>query len=228
MAGKVQDPELEELEIEEIEGDDELSLFEQYRTPIIGGAIAVAAVVLGLVGWNYLQNQKNTEANSAMFKAVEKFEADSLQLALRGDGTYLGLEDIASEYSGTDAGNQANYYLGVAYLKDDSLDDATGIEYLESVSASGNTLAMARDVALAFAYERQEDFDKAAGLFKSAAYTPESNDSSTPYLLLEAGRCYELAGDPGAALDVYETIKEDFPSSSEAGSIDKYIGRVSR
>ena len=188
MAGKVQDPELEELEIEEIEGDDELSLFEQYRTPIIGGAIAVAAVVLGLVGWNYLQNQKNTEANAAMFKAVEKFEADSLQLALRGDGTYLGLEDIASEYSGTDAGNQANYYLGVAYLKDDSLDDATGIEYLESVSASGNTLAMARDVALAFAYERQEDFDKAAGLFKSAAYTPESNDSSTPYLLLEAGR----------------------------------------
>lgn len=228
MAGKVQDPELEELEIEEIEGDEELSLFEQYRTPIIGGAVAIVAVVLGVIGWNYLQNQKNTEANAAMFKAVEKFEADSLQLALRGDGTYLGLEDIASEYSGTDAGNQANYYLGVAYLKDDSLDDATGIEYLESVSASGNTLAMARDVALAFAYERQEDFGKAASLFKSAAYTPEANESSTPYLLLEAGRCYEMDGDTDAALDVYETIKEDFPSSSEASTIDKYIGRVSR
>lgn len=228
MAGKIQDPELEELEMEELGENEELTLFERYRTLIIGGGVVIVAAVLGVVGWGYLQDQQNTEANAAMFQAVEKFEADSLQLALRGNGNYLGLEDIASEYSGTDAGNQANYYLGVAYLKDDSLDDATGIEYLERVSASGNTLALARDVALAFAYERLEDFDKAAGLFKSAAYTPEANESSTPYLLLEAGRCYELAGDTDEALDVYETIKEDFPASTEATSIDKYIGRVSR
>lgn len=227
MAGKVQDPELEELEIDEIEGE-ELSLFERYKTPIIAGGAAIVAVILGLIGWNYLQEQNNVEANAAMFKAVEKFEADSLQLALAGDGSFLGLEDIAAEYGSTKAGDQANYYLGVAYLKSDSLDDAMGIEYLEKVSASGNTLAMARDVALAFGYERMEDFGKAAKLFKSAAYTPEANDNTTPYLLLEAGRCYELDGDTDAALDVYTTIKEDFGASSEAASIDKYIGRVSR
>lgn len=227
MAGKVQNPELDELEIEEMEGE-ELSLFERYRTPLIAGGAVLVAVILGMIGWNYLQEQKNTEANAEMFKAIEKFEADSLQLAIRGDGSFMSLEDVASEYGSTAAGDQANYYLGVAYLKSDSLDDATGIDYLEKVSASGNTLAMARDIALAFGYERQDNFSKAAKLFKSAAFTPEANDNTTPYLLLEAGRCYELDGDIKAALDVYTTIKEDFPTSAEAGSIDKYIGRVSR
>ncbi len=230
MAGKVQDPELkdQDIEIEELDGEEEeLSLFEAYRTPIIAGGAVVVAVILGFVGWNYLKGQTNAEANGVMFKAVEKFEADSMNLAIRGDGTFLGLEDVAADFSGTKAEDQANYYLGVAYLKNDSLDDAMAIDYLEKVGAGGTSLAMARDVALAFAYERQEDFAKAAKLFEQAAYTPEENDQTTPLLLMEAGRCYELAGEPSKALDVYETIRDDFTQSTEANSIDKYIGRVS-
>ncbi len=229
MAGKVQDPKLKDqlVEVEEVGGGEELSFFDRYRNIILGAGALIVLVVLALVGLNVYNGSRNGVANEEMFRAINAFESDSLDRAISGGGQFLGLEEIASEYSGTEAANQANYYLGVAYLKSDSLDDAIGIEYLEKVSGSNSTLAMSRDIALAFAYERQENFSKAASLFKRAAYTPKENDQTTPYLLLEAGRCYELAGDAKAALGVYTTIKEDFSKSTEALRIDKYIGRVS-
>lgn len=231
MADKVQDPELEdqelEVEVEELDGE-ELSFFERYRNLIIGGGALLAFLILGAIGYSVYQNSQNEEANSELFRAINAFENDSLVQAVRGGGQFLGFEEIADAYSGTAAADQANYYLGVAHLKSDSLDDAIGIEYLEKVGGSGNSLAMARDVALAFAYERQEDFDKAASLFEKAAYALGSNDATTPLLLMEAGRCYELAGEKSDALAAYETIKEDFPTSIEATRIDKNIARVSQ
>jgi hypothetical protein len=52
-----------------------------------------------------------------MFQAVRYFESDSLNLALNGDGNNLGFLQIVEDYSGTKAGNLANYYAGVIYLK---------------------------------------------------------------------------------------------------------------
>ena len=52
-----------------------------------------------------------------MFQAIYYFEADSLDLALNGDGNKLGFKDISEEYAITQAGNLANFYAGAAYLK---------------------------------------------------------------------------------------------------------------
>lgn len=231
MAGKVQDPELEDqeldVEVEDVQEGASLPFFEKYRTPLIAGGVAVVALILGLIGYQWYLGQQNDKANSEMFRAITAFEADSVEKAMAGSGSFIGLEEMADDFSGTVAADQANYYLGVGYLKGDSANVDLAIEYLEKVDASGNTLAMSRDIALAFAYERKDDLKKAASLFKKAAYTPSANDQTTPYLLMEAGRCYEMAGQPGDALDVYETIKSDFPKSTEALSIDKFIGRVS-
>ncbi len=231
MAGKVQDPELEDqeldVEVEEVQDGAELPFFEKYRTPLIAGGAAVVALILGLIGYQYYLGQQNDKANGEMFRAITAFEADSVDKAVAGSGSFIGLAEMADDFGGTVAADQANYYLGVGYLKGDSANVDLAIEYLEKVDASGNTLAMSRDVALAFAYERKDDFEKAGSLFKKAAYIPAANDQTTPFLLMEAGRCYEMAGQPADALKVYETIKNDFPKSSEALSIDKFIGRVS-
>ena len=55
------------------------------------------------------------EAHADMYMAEIYFEKDSFNLALNGDGQYLGFLDIVDEYSLASAGNLANYYAGLCY-----------------------------------------------------------------------------------------------------------------
>ena len=61
------------------------------------------------------------------------FQKDSFNLALNGDGQYLGFIDVADEYSWTKTGKLANYYAGLCYLHLDEYVNA--IEYLEDFSS---------------------------------------------------------------------------------------------
>lgn len=195
------------------------------RNLIIIGVAIVAIVIAAIVGYDVMRSSKHTEASSEMFQAVKYFEADSLDLALNGDGQSLGLLDIADDYSGTDAANMARFYIGSIYLQKGDLESAR--EYLEKVSLGDNLFSMAVLSALAFTYEDLGNPEKAASLFEKAAYTPAENEASTPTMLLNAGRNYEAAGKPQKALDLYKKIKADFSTSTEGLNIDKYIGRVS-
>ena len=44
-------------------------------------------------------------------------QADSLNMALNGDGKNAGFIKIGKKYGGTAAGNIAHYYEGICYLK---------------------------------------------------------------------------------------------------------------
>ena len=101
----------------------------QKSLSVIVGAIVV---IVGL----YFGYQKlyigplEEEAQSQMYVAERYFEKDSLNLAINGDGNYLGFLDIIDEYGATQSGNLAHYYLGICYLKVGQYEDA--IEYLSS------------------------------------------------------------------------------------------------
>lgn len=217
----------EELVVEE-EQSSTLESFISSNLNIILGVLGV--VVLGLVGFFYLdysKAQENVEANENMFQSIKYFEADSLDKALNGDGNGLGLLAVEEDYSGTDAANQAKYYIGIIYLKQGRIEE--GVEYLEDFDEPSNTLlAMSSYMAQGFGYEDLGNPEKAASYFQRAASAVGENDHTTPTMLLNAGRNYEAAGQFDKALNVYQTIKKDFPTSSEGFQIDKYIGRVTR
>lgn len=202
--------------------------FDQNKNLVLGAIAAIVLVIGGFFAYGWYQDQQNVEANRDMFQAVYYFEADSFTKALNGDGQYLGFLDVAADYPGTDAENMANYYIGLIYLNSGTPQVDLGIEYLEKVPASKTMMGMSRNMALAFAYEEQNDPEKAAELFEDAAYLPAENDQTTPTMLLHAGRNYEAAGQIGEALRVYQTIKDNYPISQEYQNIDKYIGRVSK
>src|SRR5690606_30978871 len=90
----------------------------------IVGAIAVVTVGF-LLYQKFVVEPKQLEAADEMFVAQQNFQKaidattgqDSLfNLALNGAEGKFGFIKIAEEYSGTDAGNLANYYAGIAYL----------------------------------------------------------------------------------------------------------------
>ena len=220
----------EEVLDHEIDGEGGSFSFEDFivknRNLLLVGVGVIVLLVGGLIFYNSMNARKNTDANADMFQAVKYFEADSLNLALNGDGQYLGLLDVAEDYSGTGAANQANYYIGIIYHKQGDLESSR--EYLEKVSTEDNFLGMATNMALGFVYEDLGDRSKAASSFEKAANVPGDNESTSPLMLLNAGRNYEAAGNSSKALSLYKKIKDKYPLSTEARDIDKYIGRVSQ
>ncbi|MDT8400863.1 MAG: tetratricopeptide repeat protein [Bacteroidales bacterium] len=191
--------------------------------PITYG-LAVIAVVVGIF-WlvNRRMDKKSEEALSQMYVAEDYFQIDSLNLALYGDGNYLGFIDIADEYKLTRPGNLANYYAGLCFLWTGQYEDA--IDYLEKFKKRDQTISIEAIGCIGDAYVELGDLDKGIDYYLRAADYSESS-FYTPLYLLKAGQLYELEGRYDKALALYERIKEEYPESSEGGNIDKYIARV--
>ncbi|MGV3539129.1 MAG: tetratricopeptide repeat protein [Rufibacter sp.] len=220
-----------ESELEVLENPDALadrllkseSYIERHKNLFIGIFVAIAAAVVG--GFLYYQNreQKNAEALAAMFQAEYYFEADSLNKALNGDGQYAGFKSIADEYGNTKAGNLANYYAGVASLKQGKFQDA--VNYLEEFS-SDDLLLQAR--AYALQGDAQLELGKneeAASLYKKAA-EHKANDFFSPQYLMKAAMAHEVANQYNEAVDIYDRIINDYPLSPEVTDAKKYKARA--
>src|SRR5690606_28229546 len=107
-----------------------------------------------------------------------------LSLALNGKGGNEGLLSIADNYSNTKAGKLANFYAGVALLKEGNFDEA--ISRLKNFSSS-DLLLQARAYALiGDAYMEKGEFKEAISYYKRAA-DYKSNQYFTPGYLLKLG-----------------------------------------
>ena len=156
--------------------------------------------------------------------AEKYFETDSFNLALNGDGQYLGFIDIASDYSGTSAGNLANYYAGICHLN--LGDNESAIDLLSSFNANDEIVSSIAFGGIGDAYMNLGDSDKAISFYEKAAKN-SNNKFTTPIYLKKAALAHESNGDYRIALGHYEKIKAEYGETREAADIDKYITRAS-
>ena len=85
----------------------------------------IAIVVLGYFGYyKYIKEPKEVNSMDSMFVAQRLFEQaldennDSIyRLSINGTGKKMGFLEIIDKYSGTNASNLSNYYVGMSYLK---------------------------------------------------------------------------------------------------------------
>jgi tetratricopeptide (TPR) repeat protein len=185
---------------------------ERHPKTVAGVAVAIALIVGGYFGFRYYIENQNTEAQQEMFQAVYYFEADSLNLALNGDGNKLGFKDIASDYKFTDAANLANYYSGAIYLKQGKFELAR--LYLEDFS-SKDLLVQARAYSLiGDTYMEEKNFENAAKYYQKAAdYKP--NKYFTPSYLMKAALAFEKSNQNDKAMEVYDKVITEYWDSSE-------------
>ena len=71
------------------------------------------------------------------------------------------------------------------------------------------------------AYVQLEDYTKATKAFEAAAKS--GNKIIAPMSLKKAGLVYLELGNKSAAKKAFETIKAEYPASTEAQDIEKYI-----
>lgn len=188
--------------------------------------IVVAVIVVLVIGYLsftrlYIQPRENT-AQSQMFMAENYFGKDSFNLAINGDGNYLGFLDIIDEFGMTKSANLAKYYTGISYLHLGQYEDA--IDYLGEFHTDDLLLAPEKEGATGDAYLELGDADEALSFYKKAYAF--KNELTTPIYLMKAAKLLESDGDLEGALSLYNRIKDEYPDSYEGSSIDKYIARV--
>ncbi|RZK21820.1 MAG: cytochrome C biosynthesis protein [Hymenobacter sp.] len=182
------------------------------RNLLLGVLVAVVAVVGGVFGYTYWRTQQNEQGQAAMFRAVDYWEADSLSKAAKGDGKHPGLDKVASEYSGTKAGNLADFYAGVTALKMGQYQKA--YDYLNSFNSS-DYLVQARAYSLMGDAQLELGKSKeAADLYEKAA-THNANEYFSPGYLLKEGVALEAANDKDGAGKVYDRIINDYQAAQE-------------
>ncbi|UPQ78139.1 hypothetical protein M0M57_10940 [Flavobacterium azooxidireducens] len=195
----------------------------------IVGAIAVVTVGF-LLYQKFVVEPKQLEAADEMFVAQQNFQQaidattgqDSLfNLALNGAEGKFGFIKIAEEYSGTDAGNLANYYAGIAYLNTGKNTEA--IAHLDKFSSDDMILSTLAQGAIGDAFAQKNQLKEALDYYKKAAEM-NVNDLTTPRFLLKAGQTAYTLGQKADALKYFTEIKEKYESAPEARNIDGLIG----
>jgi TolA-binding protein len=195
------------------------------RNPkVIIGLVAILVVVAaGFFGYRWWIDKQDKVAQEEMFQAVRYFEADSLDLAMKGTANVSGFETIINEYGMTAAGNLANYYAGVICLKQGKFALA---EYYLKDFKSHDLLVQARAYSLlGDAYMEQNKLEEAAGAYHDASnYKP--NKYFTPSYLLKEALAYEKLNQNDKAIAAYDRIIKEFWDSQEVGTAKKLKARL--
>lgn len=194
------------------------AFFEKYKKAIIGCVAAVIAIIVcGILLNNYYFEPRTDKASTELAKSQELFEQQQYDKAL------AGFQQVAADYSSTDAGNLAQLYIGLCQVNLGKWQEA--VDALESFSAKGDQMiSPAAEGALGNAYANLNQLDKAVEHLKKAASMADNN-SLSPTFLIQAGEILESQGKKDEALKLYQEIKEKYFQSMQYQTIDKYIER---
>ena len=213
------------VNVEEVVNKSEAFLTKNKNT-IVGGIVAVVVVVAAVFCYNnYVKAPRELKASEALFQAEQLFRAGNFEQALNGDSLgAMGFVTVADEYSGTDAGNLANAYAGMALAQLKKYEEA--LKYLNDFSGDDAMVAPAALGTMGNCYAQLGQNDKAASALMKAASMSDSH-SLSPIYLLQAGQIYEELGQNDKAVEAYKQIKNKYFNSMQAYDIDKYIERAS-
>ena len=203
---------------------------EQNSKPLFYGLVAVVAIFLAYLSYTkFIVEPNELEASNELAFPRKYFDEaatagsgiDSLlTLGLEGaDGNY-GFLDISDQYSGTKAGNLANYYAGLSYLK--MKDYENGIDYLSKFDSDDQILGPVALGAIGDAFADLDQLEDALSYYDQAA-SKADNEFTTPLFLFKAGQTAMLIKEFDKAESFFNQIKKRFPKSDQGRDIEKLI-----
>ena len=236
--GKKQENEIDESEFETAGVlntlDETASRSEQWieknSKPLFYSLIGIVVLFLGYLAYNtYIVEPNELDASNELAFPRKYFDEaatagsgiDSLlTLGLEGaDGKY-GFLDIADSYSGTDAGNLANYYAGASYLQMKQYDKA--IEYLSKFNSDDEMLGPVSLGAIGDAFADINQQEDALEYYEKAANKKE-NEFTTPLFLYKAGQTAMELKKFDKAVALFTKIEDKYSTSDQGRDIGKFI-----
>ncbi len=200
-----------------------LDFYERRKPVVFGGLAVVLLLILGLIGYLYMQVQRGAEADEHLSRIVMHYEQGNYDVALDGTEDALGLVEIAETYGGTDAGNVAAFYAANAFFEQGLLDEA--LAHYEMVRERSTLVGASAVAGRAAVHEEQGDYARAGELYLRAASLYDTGVTS-PQHLLSAARAFEEAGNHEQALSAYQDLQERYPETRAARDVALHIARV--
>lgn len=185
--------------------------------------IAVLVVAFGIYGVSRYNKKRDENASSQIFKAQQYFESEQYENALNGDGNNVGFLDIINDFGSTKTGKLAAYYAGISYMKQGNYEEA--INYLKKYDNNDQVLSALALGAIGDCYMELDNLQNAASYYGKAA-AKNTNEFTSPMFLMKEGLTYEILNDYAKALNAYQTLKKDFPNSTEAFEVSKNIANM--
>lgn len=196
-------------------------LIEKYKREIVWTIGGIIIVFLGYMAYHtWIAKPSQIEAAEELAFAQKAYEMDSLYLALDGTPANLGLVKIADQYSSTPAGNIAKYLAGAAYYRLGNYDKA--VSYFEKYSADDEITSAQALGIIGDCYAQTGKAEEALKYYVKAA-GKRDNDFTAPFYLMKAGNTAMYLKKYSDAAKYFETIKNKYPDSSEAATVDKYL-----
>ena len=206
----------------------------KFSKPIIYVGSALILLIGGWIGYKYFVKEPNEAKAAEMIFPAESvfdkmtqsgFSKDSISMVLNGgNGITAGVLKVASNYGGTAAGNRAHFIAGACYLNNKDFNNA--IKHLKDFSTSATQVQAAAYSLLGDAYSELKKNDDAMEYYKKAIGVNSKDEFMTPEALYKAGLFAESTGKTKEAIEFFQRIKEEYPKSSHAAEMDKYLARL--
>ena len=203
---------------------------EQNSKPLFFTLVTIVIVFLAYMGYVKYQVEPNErEATNEIAFPRKHFDQaatagsgiDSLlNLGLEGAEGNYGFLDIADNYSGTEAGNLANYYAGISFLQMKQYDKA--IEFLNKFKSNDEMLGPVALGAIGDAFADINQLEDALIYYEKAA-SLKNNEFTSPLFFFKAGQVAMELKEYDKAETLFTKISEDFSSSEQGKDIEKFI-----
>ena len=238
-----------QVQVETVETNEALQrakgFWAKFSKPITYVGSAVILLIGGWYGYKYFVTAPKAQKASEVIFPAEKlfkemsnttgFSKDSANILLNGgtlDGTTVtGLLKVISKYSGTPAGNLAEYMTGACYLHLGEFDKA--IKHLKEFDGNGaGQIESAAFRMLGDAYAEQKKNDEALSNYKKAIDAASSKDESTKFLSLSRAALFcDATGKTKEAIEFFTQIKEEitpdfFRNNRIDFDADKYLAKL--
>lgn len=184
-------------------------------TYIVGGILMLAIVFFAYR--QFMWKPANDDSKNSYWVGLNYAAKDSTNLAIEE------FETAVNQFDGKIGGEVAQFLLGRQYMEQGEFEAA--LEELGSVKVKDTYLSAMVVKLQADCYSELKDYEKAANLYLEAVEI-NPNENTTPEVLFAAGQCAEAINNFEKALECYQKIKDEYPSTSKGMSIEKYIARV--
>jgi tetratricopeptide (TPR) repeat protein len=206
----------------------------KFSKPIIYIGSALIVITVAWIGYKYLvMSPKEAKSVDVIFPAEQLFDKmtqtgfnkDSINQVLNGGvGITTGVIKIAATYSGTAAGNRANFIAGACYLHGKDFNKA--VKYLKEFSTSATQVQTIAYNMLGDAYAELKKNDDALDYYKKAASVNKKDEFMTSESLYRAASFAESIGKTKDAIELYQKNNEEFPKNAHKADIEKCLARL--
>lgn len=184
-------------------------------TYIVGGILLLS--ILFFAYRQFIWKPANDDSKNSYWIGLNYAGMDSTNLSIEE------FETAVNQYDGKIGGEVSQFLLGRQLMEQGEFEDA--LNELSSVNLKDTYLSSLVVKLQADCYSELKDYEKAANLYLEAAEI-NPNENTTPEILFSAGQCAEEINNFEKALECYQKIKDEYPSSTKGMSIEKYIARV--